>query len=50
MTAREVTLERLGSETFDVLVIGGGIVGAGVAALAAETGLAVALVDRADFG
>jgi glycerol-3-phosphate dehydrogenase len=30
-------------------VVGGGIVGAGIAALAAELGLDVALVDRADF-
>jgi len=50
MSVREATFERLRTESFDVLVIGGGIVGAGVAALAAETGLAVALVDRADFG
>jgi glycerol-3-phosphate dehydrogenase len=49
VSTREATLERLRTESFDVLVIGGGIVGAGVAALAAETGLAVALVDRADF-
>ena len=34
---------------FDLVVVGGGIVGAGVAALATELGLAVALVDRADF-
>jgi glycerol-3-phosphate dehydrogenase len=49
MSTREATLERLRSESFDVLVIGGGVVGAGTAALAAETGLAVALVDRGDF-
>jgi glycerol-3-phosphate dehydrogenase len=42
-------LERLASERFDVFVAGGGIVGAAVAALAAEHGLRVALVDRADF-
>jgi glycerol-3-phosphate dehydrogenase len=42
-------LERLAGERFDLLVVGGGIVGAGVAALAAEHGLRVALVDRADF-
>jgi glycerol-3-phosphate dehydrogenase len=34
---------------FDVVVIGGGIVGAGTAALAAQLGLRVALVERADF-
>ena len=48
-TTRELALERLARESFDLLVIGGGIVGAGVAARAAELGLAVALVDRADF-
>ena len=35
---------------FDLLVIGGGIVGAGIANEAAQAGLAVALVDRGDFG
>src|SRR5207237_623486 len=43
-------LEELASREFDLLVIGGGIVGAGLAAEASRHGLAVALVDRADFG
>jgi glycerol-3-phosphate dehydrogenase len=47
--SRERALERLREERFDLLVVGGGIVGAGVAALAASHGLAVALLDRADF-
>jgi len=34
---------------FDVVVIGGGIVGAGTAALAAQAGLRVALLERGDF-
>lgn len=34
---------------FDLLVVGGGIVGASVAARAAELGLNVALVERGDF-
>src|SRR2546430_1167932 len=34
---------------FDVLVVGGGIVGAGVARDAAMRGLKVALIDRQDF-
>jgi glycerol-3-phosphate dehydrogenase len=34
---------------FDVVVIGGGIVGAGTAALAAQLGLRVALLERDDF-
>ena len=46
---RATSLRRLADETFDVLVIGGGITGAGVALDAATRGLAVALVERADF-
>jgi glycerol-3-phosphate dehydrogenase len=47
---RERTLERLGRGVFDVLVIGGGIVGGRVAFDAARLGLRVALVDAGDFG
>ena len=39
----------MGSESFDVLVIGGGITGAGVALDAAARGLRTALVERHDF-
>ena len=46
---REAALARISGDAFDVLVIGGGIVGAGVARDAAMRGLAVALVDRRDF-
>ena len=42
-------LRRLTAETFDVLIIGGGITGAGCALDAAARGLRVALVERADF-
>ena len=42
-------LRRLRSGTFDLLVIGGGITGAGVALDAASRGLSVALVERDDF-
>ena len=42
-------LERLGREQFDVLVVGGGITGTGVALDAAARGLSVALVERDDF-
>jgi glycerol-3-phosphate dehydrogenase len=42
-------LERLATTTYDVLVIGGGITGAGVALDAASRGLKVALVERADL-
>jgi glycerol-3-phosphate dehydrogenase len=47
---RDVALERLAAETFDVLVVGGGITGAGVALDAASRGLRTALVERDDFG
>ena len=49
-TLRERSLDRLRLDTFDLLVIGGGIVGARVAFEAAYTGLRVALVDAGDFG
>ncbi len=49
MIARADALEALASETFDVVVIGGGITGAGVAFDAAARGYSVALVERADF-
>ena len=42
-------VERLTTESFDVLVIGGGVTGAGVAVDAASRGLRTALVDAADF-
>jgi len=42
-------LALLDSERFDVLVIGGGITGAGVALDAAARGYRVALVEKADF-
>lgn len=43
-------IDRLGASRFDVLVIGGGIYGLTVAADAAQRGLAVALIERDDFG
>ena len=46
---RAAALERLAASPFDVLVIGGGITGAGVALDAASRGLRTALVERADF-
>ncbi|MGO9344600.1 MAG: FAD-dependent oxidoreductase [Acidimicrobiales bacterium] len=46
---RGEALRRLGEEQFDVLVIGGGITGAGVALDAASRGLRTALVERHDF-
>jgi glycerol-3-phosphate dehydrogenase len=46
---RERALERMAAEPFDVLVVGGGITGAGVALDAASRGLRTALVERNDF-
>src|SRR4051812_12358307 len=46
---RTVALDRLASEEFDVLVVGGGITGCGVALDAASRGLRTALVERDDF-
>lgn len=48
LTRREV-LEMFGRETFDLLVIGGGVTGAGVALDAASRGLRTALVEKRDF-
>src|SRR5258705_11552744 len=52
LRANPVTLSRmadLSGEKFDLLVIGGGITGCGVARDAAMRGLKVALVERDDF-
>ncbi len=46
---RRSALELLAGEEFDVLVIGGGITGAGVALDAASRGLRTALVEKDDF-
>src|SRR5260370_17913189 len=48
-TARTANVERLARERFDVLVIGGGITGAGVALDAAARGYSVAVVEKVDF-
>jgi len=48
--SRNDALEALGARRFDLLVVGGGVIGAGIAAHAARAGLAVALVDARDFG
>ena len=50
LSGRARALEELTSRDFDLLVVGGGIIGAGIAAAAARHGLAVALVERGDFG
>jgi glycerol-3-phosphate dehydrogenase len=48
-SSRGDALVQLGERSFDVLVIGGGITGAGVARDAAMRGLSVALVEASDF-
>lgn len=46
---RSETIEKLQNETYDILVIGGGITGVGIALDAAGRGLKVALVEKQDF-
>jgi glycerol-3-phosphate dehydrogenase len=46
---RAETRERLSRTTYDLLVIGGGILGTSVAWHAAQSGLRVAMVDASDF-
>jgi len=47
--SRDAALSQLTDEHFDVLVVGGGITGAGVALDAASRGLHTGLVERRDF-
>ena len=49
MLARPDAVHALASERFDVLVVGGGITGAGVALDAATRGYSVALVEKSDW-
>jgi glycerol-3-phosphate dehydrogenase len=46
---RSENIDQLGAGTHDLLVVGGGITGAGVALDAASRGLRTALVERDDF-
>lgn len=46
---RNSNLSRLQNETFDLLIIGGGIIGAGVARDAVSRGMKVALIEMSDF-
>lgn len=46
---RAAALDRLASDEFDVLVVGGGVVGAGAALDAATRGLRVGLVEARDY-
>jgi glycerol-3-phosphate dehydrogenase len=49
MIARADALAALDRDSFDIVVVGGGITGAGVAFDAATRGYSVALVEKADF-
>ncbi len=49
MIERSQALAALTEEEFDVVVVGGGITGAGVALDAASRGYSVALLERADY-
>ena len=49
LTARKVALTRLGTEQFDVLIVGGGIVGAGALFDAQSRGLRAALIEQTDI-
>jgi glycerol-3-phosphate dehydrogenase len=46
---RQANLKRMAEEQFDVLIIGGGITGAGTALDAAARGLKTALIEKRDF-
>jgi glycerol-3-phosphate dehydrogenase len=46
---RVAYIDTLSSETFDLLVIGGGITGAGIALDATSRGMKVALIEQLDF-
>jgi len=47
--SRTALLARLSAQPFDLLIVGGGIVGAGIARDAAMRGLRVALIEQGDF-
>ncbi|MBO0321168.1 glycerol-3-phosphate dehydrogenase/oxidase [Muricauda sp. CAU 1633] len=46
---RKETLQKIAKETFDLVVIGGGITGAGIALDASSRGLKVLLLEKGDF-
>jgi len=49
ITERPATIHKLISEEYDLLVIGGGITGAGIALDSASRGLKTALIEKNDF-
>jgi len=48
-TTRKLDLDRIQNETFDIAIIGGGVVGAGTALDAASRGLSVVLIEQRDW-
>lgn len=46
---RKDTIQKVSEETFDLVVIGGGITGGGIALDAASRGMKVALLEKGDF-
>lgn len=48
-TKRNEVLDEIQSEQFDILIIGGGITGAGIALDAVSRGFKVALIEKQDF-
>ncbi|PPA71979.1 glycerol-3-phosphate dehydrogenase/oxidase [Jeotgalibacillus proteolyticus] len=48
-TNREETLKKMENDVYDIIVIGGGITGAGIALDAATRGMKVAVVEMQDF-
>ncbi|MBI2778019.1 MAG: glycerol-3-phosphate dehydrogenase/oxidase [Chloroflexi bacterium] len=49
VTQRSASLAALASETFDVLIVGGGVVGSGALLDAASRGLRAALIEQTDI-
>ena len=49
MQTRQEILKELAKEVFDVVIIGGGITGAGIALDAASRGIKVALIEKNDY-
>ena len=49
MSLRSEQIARLQTQSFDLFIVGGGIVGAGIARDAAMRGLRVALIEQGDF-
>jgi glycerol-3-phosphate dehydrogenase len=47
---RREALGRMGAERFDLIVVGGGVTGCGIALDAATRGLSVALLEMRDYG